>query len=386
VAENQRLFEYHPVHPGKILKQLLDEKGWSQDELALITDRRRQTISEIISGKNGVSPDMAVALAAAFGNTPSEWLKWDAAYRLSTLEENGGTNVEKRAKLYQVAPVREMQKRGWIADTKDVNRLENELKTFFDSDALDSTPQFPVATLRRSPFLSPAEWAWCFRARQLARATTHAAVFDRTRLSATEKRLHQLESHPKEARYISEVMAEAGIRFVVVEPLPGTRVDGAAFWLGEESPVIAISGRIDRIDNAWFTVMHEFAHIRNGDALSVDTDILGDDGTPILIRDDIEQQANDAAAASLVPGGELESFMRRVGPLYSKTRIIQFANRIKVHPGIIVGQLQYRKEVGYWAHREMLPKIRENLIETTLTDGWGRSITPGLLGTGRASA
>jgi HTH-type transcriptional regulator/antitoxin HigA len=386
VAENQSLFDYAPVHPGKILKQMLDEKGWSQDELALIIDRRRQTISEIISGKNGVSTDMAVVLAAAFGNAASEWLKWDAAHRLSTIDGNGGTNVEKRAKLYQIAPVREMQKRGWIADTKDVDRLEEELKSFFDAEALDSTPQFPVATLRRSLFLNAAEWTWCFRARQLACAVAHVAVFDPGRLSIAEKRLHELESHPKEARYISEVMAEAGIRFVVVEPLPGTKIDGAAFWLGETSPVIGISGRIDRIDNAWFTVMHEFAHIRNGDALSVDADILGDDGTPILVRDDIEQRANDSAAASLVPGGELDSFIRRVGPLYSKTRIIQFANRIKVHPGIIVGQLQYRKEVGYWAHREMLPKIRENLIETTLTDGWGRSITPGIIGTRRVSA
>jgi HTH-type transcriptional regulator/antitoxin HigA len=75
----------------------------------------------------------------------------------------------------------------------------------------------------------------------------------------------------------------------------------------------------------------------------------------------------------------MDSFIRRVGPLYSRTRIIQFANRLKIHPGIIVGQLQYRREVGFGTNREMLVKIRESLIETTLTDGWGHSITPGIL-------
>jgi HTH-type transcriptional regulator/antitoxin HigA len=110
----------------------------------------------------------------------------------------------------------------------------------------------------------------------------------------------------------------------------------------------------------------------------VDSDILGDDA-PVLVEDESERRANDQAAAALIPRSEIESFIRRVGPLYSKTRIVQFAHRIKIHPGIIVGQLQHRKEIGYSANREMLVKIRETVVETALTDGWGRTITPGIL-------
>jgi HTH-type transcriptional regulator/antitoxin HigA len=67
----------------------------------------------------------------------------------------------------------------------------------------------------------------------------------------------------------------------------------------------------------------------------------------------------------------------RVSPLYSKTRIIQFAHTIQIHPGIIVGQLQYRGEIGYSANREMLVKIRDIVIDSALTDGWGRSVQIG---------
>lgn len=379
VAENQRLFDYQPVHPGKILKQLLEEKGWSTDELAIITGRRRQTVSEFISGKTGLTTDMAVVLAAAFGNTAAEWLKWDASYRLTTIEAGSGAVVEKRAKLYHFAPVKEMQKRGWIRESKELSDLEEELKAFFGSDSLDETVKFPVALLRHSaePSLSPTERAWCFRARQLAAASMHVAVFDPKRLPITERRLRELAAHPKEIRYLCEVLAQAGVRLVVVEPLPGMKIDGAAFWLDEASPVIAVSGRIDRIDNIWFAVMHEWAHIRNGDAWSVDNDLLGDE--PILIQNEAERRANEQAASALIPAAEMDSFIRRVGPLYSKTRIIQFAHRIKIHPGIIVGQLQHRKEVGYSSNREMLVKVREFMAETTLTDGWGRTLTPGIL-------
>jgi HTH-type transcriptional regulator/antitoxin HigA len=180
---------------------------------------------------------------------------------------------------------------------------------------------------------------------------------------------------------LPRTMAEYGIRFIVLEHLPGTKIDGAAFWLDDSSPVITVSARVDRLDNFWFTVMHEFAHIRNGDALSVDSDLLGDEASkaPVLIENEIERRANEQAAASLIPPREIESFISRVGPLYSKQRIIQFANRVKVHPGIIVGQLHHRGEIGFSANREMLVKVRDVITETALTDGWGRMISPGIL-------
>jgi len=97
------------------------------------------------------------------------------------------------------------------------------------------------------------------------------------------------------------------------------------------------------------------------------------------MKEDAERRADEEAAATLVPPQELRSFMRRVGPLYAKDRIIQFAHRIKMHPGVIVGQLQHRGEIGYAANREMLAKVREIVTQTALTDGYGRTIAPGAL-------
>ena len=76
----------------------------------------------------------------------------------------------------------------------------------------------------------------------------------------------------------------------------------------------------------------------------------------------------------VIPEDKLNSFIMRVSPLYSKKKIIQFAHTIQMHPGIIVGQLQNRGEIGYSANREMLVRIRNNVIKTALTDGWGHNI------------
>ena len=368
--------------PGELLRELLKERGWTQEDLSLITGRSVKAINDLVRGRSGVSPEMAECLAAAFGNTSESWMRAETMYRLSLL--SGDTSqIEKRARLFSLAPIRDMQRRGWIRETGDIDELEAELSSFFadpytsERPAISTRPFFVAA--RRTddvPNLTPAETAWCFRARQLA-STSPIGPFSREKAGKAKSALRQLAAHPKEARHLPAVLAEHGIRFVVVEPLPGVRIDGAAF-LDDIGPVIAVSVRHDRVDGFWFTVMHEFSHIRHGDAVSVDSGMV-DAVTGVSVQlagNEVEDRANSEASSSLVPTAEMESFISRVGPLYPRQRIIQFANRIRIHPGIIVGQLQHRGEIGYASMRDQLAKVREHVISTTLTDGWGQTISP----------
>ena len=366
--------------PGELLRELLRARGWTQEELALIIGKSRRTIMEISSDKSGVTPDMSVSLAAAFGNSPSDWLNLDTAFRLARVDQDSAT-IEKRARLFSIAPIRDMQRRGWINETTSVEELEQELKSFFSVQSLEEQPRLSVATKRtdKTKPMTPVQRAWCFRARQMASAL-RVKRFSHDALYEASRELRTLAAYPKEARHLPFLLGEYGIRFVVIEPLPGTRMDGAAFWLNEDAPVIAVSVRYDRVDSFWFTVMHEFFHIEHKDALSVDDGMLGENGgREAPPEDEAEQLADEDAASLLVPRDELESFIRRVGPLYSRQRIIQFAHRIRIHPGIIIGQLQHRKELGYKALRDMLAKVRSVVVEVALTDGWGSLLTPNTL-------
>jgi HTH-type transcriptional regulator/antitoxin HigA len=381
---DKALFDLQPQHPGKMLRRLMEDKGWNPDELASVTGLSGSMVYSLLSGKTNIGPETAARLAAAFGNTPEEWMKWDSLYRLSTLEFDFTADlseVGKMARLYNLAPIRAMQKRGWIASAVDAGQLEAELKRFFATESLDGDVSFPVATKRtfRSLNLNPAEKAWCFRARQLAASIPIPDSFDPKILGQTEKKLRRLAAYRKLADRVPEVLMESGIRFVVVEPIPDVAIDGAAFWLDSE-PVIAMSLRHDRIDGFWFTLMHEFAHIRNGDA-SVDSDLIdGVRGIAVtLVEDEAERLANEAAANALIPSAEMQSFVNRVGPMYPRDRIIQFAHKVKIHPGIIVGQLQNRNEVGYGVLRDLLVKIREIVISVAYTDGWKQSIAPAIM-------
>lgn len=369
-----------PEHPGKLLQRLLDEKGWTHEVFATIAGCSRQTVNNIVSGKSRITPEMATVLAAAFGTTAAEWMRSDADYQLSFVETDCDA-VARYARLYDAAPIHDMQTRGWIREVATIDELEIELARFFGRPVSEGV-EFPVATrTSRVGALTPTEAAWCFRARQLA-AGLHVEAHSPDRMDKLARRLRQLAAYPEEVKRLPGVLSEHGIRFVIVEPLPGAHIDGAAFWI-DDQPVIAVSARWDRIDAFWFTVMHEFAHIKNRDTFSADTDLLFEVERGVvavlLAEDAAEKRANDEAAELLVPKAEIDSFVARVAPLYSAERIVQFAHRIKMHPGVIVGQLQHRGEVAYATHRSFLVKIRSILTGVALTDGWGQSIAPGVV-------
>lgn len=362
--------------PAEVLRLLLDARGWTQRELATITGRSRQWIIQIMGGKAGITAETAVVLGAAFGNSPADWLRLETNYRLRHVKAETDA-IERRAKIYAKFPINDMQRRGWIKTSVDLQELEFELTRFLRVHSLEDEPPFVVAPKRSTegPHLTPAQTAWCARAWELAE-TLQVGRYHPSKLDQVERELRGLAAYPKETRHLPRVLAKYGIRFVVVEPLPSGKLDGVAFWLNENFPVIAVSIRYDRIDNFWQTVLHEISHIRHGDALVVDTDIQP--GRSRLPIDPVEDRANYEAANVLVPQAELESFVHRLSPLYSARRIIQFANRIRMHPGIIVGQLQHRGEVGYSALRRFLVKVRGIITETALTDGWGQNVGLGL--------
>ncbi len=365
----------HTPCPGDFIRKELEGRGWTQLDLARILDRTPANVNEIIQGKRAVLPDTALALGEAFGTEAEVWMSRESAYRLS-LAGPPTDDVRRRARLYGLAPVKEMEKRGWIRKADDADALENELKTFFAVPTLDEASLQTTAVLRATQNNQPltlGQRAWCCRVRQLARASL-AADFRQERLDACKRELRKIAAYPQESYKISEVLGRYGIRFVVVEPLPSTKVDGVATWLDGSTPVIGMSLRYDRVDSLWHTLCHELSHILHRDESPLDSDLTDQMESVTVVKSEMERRADDEAASTLVPPDELQSFILRVGPLYSKERIIQFAHRMKIHPGIIVGQLQHRQEIGYQANREMLSRIREVVISAALTDGWGHTL------------
>lgn len=358
--------------PGEHLREELEAREWSQIEFAQIIGKTPTFVNEILAGKRGITPETAQALSDALGTSAELWLNLESLYRLSR-SQGHDERITRRALLYDKAPVNDMLKRGWIKATDDIDQLEASILKFLELSSLSDTPKLSAAARKSGNYDSTtaSQWAWYYRAKHLAESVPVVADYSKELLSENLGEIRKLATAPEELTKLPKVLSEVGVRFVVVEHLPKTKIDGAAFWLSETEPVIAISLRYDRIDAFWHTLTHELAHIYQGHAFVLDSDLVGTGVPRFNDKPPIEQEADKMACEFLVPKDNLDAFIARVRPLYAKAKIREFAKSIGVHPGIVVGQLQHREEIGYQHSRDLLVKVREIVISTALTDGWG---------------
>lgn len=358
--------------PGEFLREEIEARGWSQIEFAEILGRQPKAVNEIIAGKRAITPEMAIQLGDALGTGPELWMNLESRYQLSKVR-NRSNEVARRAALYAKFPVREMIKRGWIEISENIDVLEHRFLTYFGMSSLADRPAFAHVAKKSSAAddeISMAQLAWLFRARAIA--SQHVSKkYDASRLRASMDSLSALRTAPEEIRHVVKILAECGVRFVLVEALPGSKIDGACFWLPNNQPVVAMSLRLDRIDNFWFVLRHELEHVLLGHGQEqgyvLDQDVEGMEQGEIAAE---EKLANEAAAEFCVPQHQLNDFIRRVAPYFYDERVLLFARRLGIHTGLVAGQL--RQKLGrYDRWSSHLVKVKHIAVKSAPVDGWG---------------
>lgn len=363
-------------HPGEYLQDEIDARGWTQAELAEILGRPLAAINEIVTGKRGITPETAHGLSAAFGSTAEYWMRLETNYQLwhsRNRDVGKHASVQRKARLYEKAPIKSMIKRHWIERSDNIDVLEGAVIDFFGmSDIHEDIPNVAFAARTSSIGVTPSHMAWIHRAAQLAKTVHVTAPFTSESVANVKAQLRVLLTEPQEIRHVPKILAALGIRLVILEHLPQTKIDGAAFWLDGE-PVIVMSLRFDRIDNFWFVLMHELDHIDHRDNVEGEEVTLGNESEDGGTKSEVEIRANAAAAAYLIDPVALDSFILRKQPLFSPRDIQAFAAVQRVHPGIVVGQLNNRFG-NYAISPKFKVRVREIITATALTDGWGQVV------------
>jgi HTH-type transcriptional regulator / antitoxin HigA len=359
-------------HPGVYIKEEMEERGWIQRDLAFILGINETAVNQILSGKRGISADMAKALGEAFDVAPEFFANLQQSYDMARAK-NPYPGVQERRKLQSVFPVREMIQRRWIVDA-DATMLESQLIRFFEVKGIDSIPYMTHAA-KKSHYeereIPPAQLAWLYRVRQIAKSISVSA-YSRSALLAAVKDFEGLLHAPEETRHVPRMLSECGVRFILVEKLPNAEIDGVCFWLDENSPVIGMSAMRDRIDNFWFVLRHECEHVIHGHGQEEEIVDVNVDATEADAPDE-ERIANEAAANFCVPEAKFDSFMIRKHPFYYEKDVIAFARLMERHPGLIVGRI--RKRLDRWDYlTRHLVKVRQFVLPGAIADGWGQVI------------
>jgi len=360
------------VSPGALVLADMEQRGWTQSDLAFALGITTAAVNQILGDKRGISPNMARALSAAF-NRPTEYYvaaqaMWDAQNA-----EPPDAAISARARILAKYPLRDMIKRGWISADQDSHKLEQQVCDFFGVSTLDEVPHLSHSAKKTANIsyeeIPAPQLAWLFRVKKIAEEMVVPAYNREYFLNAIEE-MSRLRDDVANVRKVPRILSNAGVRFVVVESLPGSKIDGVCFWLNENSPVIGLSLRFDRIDNFWFVLRHECAHVIHGHGKAkpiVDNEVTEDSSNQL---NDEEKIANSDAADFCVPKARLESFYLRKKPLFPDREVVAFSKMVNVHPGLVVGQLQ-RKLGRYDLLRQHLVKVRDHLASAMMFDGWG---------------
>ncbi len=355
--------------PGEFLKDELEARGWTQVEFAEIIERDTRVVSEVIGAKRSVTPETAIAFGEALGTGPEFWLNLESQYQLSKVRPKENS-ISRKAELHGTFPVREMIKRGWIEATQNIEALEQQVFNFFGISSISESSNF-CHSAKKTHYDAPniLQLAWLFRVKSIAKTMIVKNYSEGLLLEAIEK-LSALLLSPEEIRHVPKILSDAGVRFVIVEALPGSKIDGACFWLDSKNPVIGMTVKKDTIDNFWFVLRHEIEHVlkKHGQGSEcIDEDV----GVETVDTSDEEKLANAAGANFCVDQSELSNFYDRVNPFFSDQKVVLFAKRLNIHPGLVVGQLHRRLNRYDFLKKHQI-KIRHLIINTAATDGFGQ--------------
>ena len=364
-----------PRTPGQLITELLEKRGWSNRVLAMVLGLSDPIVSKMASDKRPVDAAMALALEEVFGVPAEKFVALQTQYDLAKARIESRPDPKRllRAGIYGNLPVAEMINRGWVEveDARDPEAVESALCRFFKVNRIEDAADFSFAAKKTDVggSATPAQLAWLHRVKTIA-SEMLIGTYSPQKVDSAISKIATLRGHPEHMERIPRILAEAGIRFVIVEGLPGGKIDGVCFWLDDTTPVIGMSLRFDRIDNFLFVLRHELEHVRRRDGLRnpvIDVD-LG--RQPDEELEEQERLANEAAREFCVPKRDMDAFIARKAPYFAERDLIGFARALKVHPGLVAGQLQFR--TGKFTHfRTHLAKVRDFVLPAAEVDGWG---------------
>lgn len=342
-ATNRYLPDY-AVAPGEVLDEYLESVGMKQAELADRLGYSKKTINEIITGKARITPECALKLERVFGRPASFWNNLESQFQDDRVRLREAEQFAEDAAWLKRVPYREMVKLGFVEPAEDVRgRLDVVLRFFgVASPAQWRTiwERHQVAYRQSQRFEANAEAvsAW-LRQGELQAQQVPCGEFDKQRFRAVLEELRALTlAEPQD--FVPEIVrkcGEVGVAVVFVPELPRTRVSRATRWVGGR-PIIQLSLRYKTNDHLWFTFFHEAGHILKHGRKLVFLEGKGMDGEQ-------EDEANAFARDLLIPQRDWRGFLAAED--FSLASIRDFAARVGIAAGIVVGRLQHEQLISH---------------------------------------
>jgi HTH-type transcriptional regulator / antitoxin HigA len=314
-------------------------RGWSQRELAERLGIKEQQIQRYEAER------YASIKLSSYKRVLAE-LGIEASGTLLPIESQSGRVLKSAGLEISSEALREVNERGWLSppgESTSVERSLSDVRRYVtDKASKVSGPVLLRGSVRSKKNVDPgALQVWRARIIDLAEkfARSGPREFDFVDISWVRDlvRLSVLPDGPLQA---AKLLEERGVIFVVERHLSRTYLDGAAF-LFNDRPVIGLTIRFDRLDNFWFTLLHELGHVFLHHSAGLEEGFF--DNMEEEATDQVEHEADNFALDALIPREMWKTSPARFAKTIEPMR--KFAQSIGVHEAIVVGRV--RRERNY---------------------------------------
>ena len=325
--------------PGYTIREQLEARHMTQKEFALRMDMSEKHISHLMNGEVSLTPEVAIRIETILGISARYWNNLEAIYREKLLLADEENAMDADIEILRQMPYAEAARYGWIKSVSKICDKVRNMRRFFEVARLETItnlriPGIAYRKLRESAKNDYVLAVWAQKARLTAREREVAPI-NLQRLSSIIDDVRMLTTEPPEEFMpkLQDYYGGCGVAVVFLPHMKGSFLHGASFIDGKKI-VMALTLRGTDADKFWFSLFHETAHILEGHITKLEGTTVAD-----------EAEADKFARDTLIPPKDYESFVQSGS--YTASAVKDFADKISVDAGIVVGRLQKDGEVDF---------------------------------------
>lgn len=328
-------------HPGYYIKEIVEDSGLTQEDFAKRLDTTPKNLSLLIRGEQSLSIDIAMKLSRMIGTSVNYWLNLQNAYDTLIAEFKSQEELEEERKVFEFFDYKYFRDNYGLPD---LSRKKDEqikaVRKFLNVATLTVFTKRDMAVSFRSSTEEMTDASTVKANTMVQIATNKALSIDAPRFNkkkfeeAIQYALSLTKNHSEFYPLIRKAFKEAGVIFVILRNIPGSKTNGATKKIGDNIMLMVNDRRLNA-DSFWFTLFHEIGHIINGDyGISFEKE-----------KGEQEAIADKFAEDYLISPEEYRDFVAK--KRFSLQDVNRFANQIERDPGIVLGRLQNDGLVGF---------------------------------------
>lgn len=339
------------IPPGVTIKELADEAGITQIELATRMDISTKHLSKLINGEVELTRDIARILEVIFGLDVSFWMNLENSYRERLYELAPVEISDEELEIARSIPYNDLVKMKLVPATRKIEEKVLCLRKFFATVNLLQIPKLNVAyrkanICKEEPY---ALSAW-IRIAEIQAQKIEVNKFNKKELVKMIPEFRSMTMQEPGIFFpkLQEMCASVGIALVVANHISGTGVNGVTFLNSKKNKIIMqLSVRRKVADAFWFTFFHEISHIMSSTIEEL-TYIDCDEETEIEM---------DKMARNFLIDDEMYYEFVQSGNWSTWLGIQRFSERVGIHPCIVIGRLKFDKFIPYSQYATVAPKF-----------------------------